>query len=181
MTRRTWTELQTNLANNSTNDISPTDVREMADTFASMLNVATWQPGGSLSTPVNTWTTLALAQYGAQQSNGLSFASNVLTLRDVGYYNINYRIGGNLTAGTIKVKLQYSTDGGGVWNDLPLSQLSVAVGGADDFSVGNVYLSYVPSANLKIRAQYLTIASETWTAPEAFMTTISLPIKYEGA
>jgi hypothetical protein len=180
MTRKTWTEFQTTLADNTTNAISPSDVRDIPDTFSTMYGVCTWTPGGTVSTTGGTWVQAPVAVFGSALTNGVSVSGGVISFRDVGRYMVLYRLGGTLTMGTIKARLRYKI-AGAPDTELPYTTIANTTDGTDAFGMSGNYLMYVPTTDTRIELQYQTTAGETWTAPEAFVTIISIPTKYEGA
>jgi hypothetical protein len=176
MAVKTYSELRAQLADNTTKDISPSDVREIVDTFATRYIVNSYSSGTTINTTGGTWERAPITKYGTGSSPDMSNTSNIVNIGTPGLYMATYRILGNSTSSAVfRIKLRY--DNLGSYDDLPFSTVSLEVSGNDLFTLSGSYLLNIPTANSKIDLAYQTVSNENWENPQMFLTIVSLPAK----
>jgi hypothetical protein len=176
MAIKNYANLVAQLADNTTNDISPADVREIVESLSTRFAVATYTLVGNISTTGGVWVTAPIVN--AFNTNGITVAANRVTIRDEGFYIAFFRASGTLTQGGFRLKLRENVATTPV--DLGFSIFRAETSATDEFTLGGTYLISATAGQV-FDMQYQTVANETWTNPEIFLTIISLPPKYTGA
>jgi hypothetical protein len=182
MTAKNYADLIAQLPNNTTNDISPTDVREIVESFARQRTIGTYSNASVATT--TTFAQAPVVQYGSAVTNGITWVSNHIKLRDnnIRAFAINYSLQGEFTnAGVVRTRLMYGLAGAAPTLELPLSGLSFEAAGGNPFSISKYYEIPAAGVDTTIAIEWKTDAIETISNLEVFLNVFSLPPTYGGA
>ncbi len=183
MTLRTYSQFMTTLENNTDRRISPTDVREIVETFSTQRTIGTYTVA-SVVTPTS-FTTVPVTQFAVAITAGITWTSNYVTLRDsnVQPFEIFYRIRGYFSGGSgeISAQLVYGINGAAPTTPLPQSEINFDGQTNRYFTISDRYEIPAAGANTTIALQWKTDSVETFNDVGVFLAIRSLGPNYGGA
>jgi hypothetical protein len=181
MSVRNYSNLTLGLADNSAGDIGAEDVRSIVETFSNQRTIGTYTNAALVTS--TSFSRAPVTQYGSAVTNGVTWTSNYVTLRDnhILPFEIFYRVRGNFsTQGTLNMRLVYGLSGAAPTTLLDQSELEFDAQAGRYFTLFDRYEIPAAGANTTIALEWKTEAVETFNDVAVYLVIRSLNLNYGG-